>query len=54
MVDFSYDALNRVTSKTYANGDPAVSYTYDNTGAGDAVCLAEAFACKLSGLASPE
>ncbi|CAB1062260.1 hypothetical protein D1BOALGB6SA_7036 [Olavius sp. associated proteobacterium Delta 1] len=34
VITFDYDALNRVTSKTYANGDPAVSYTYDNTGAG--------------------
>jgi len=34
VITFAYDALNRVTSKTYATGDPAVSYTYDNTGAG--------------------
>jgi RHS repeat-associated protein len=30
--DSPIDALNRVTKKTYSNGDPAVTYTYD-TGA---------------------
>jgi len=34
VITFDYDALNRVTSKTYATGDPTVTYTYDNTGAG--------------------
>jgi len=27
----SYDALNRVTGVTYSNGDPSVSYTYDQS-----------------------
>src|SRR5206468_625513 len=26
-----YDALHRVTKKTYSNGDPAVTYTYDQS-----------------------
>lgn len=26
---FSYDGLNRLTGKSYSNGDPAVSYAYD-------------------------
>jgi YD repeat-containing protein len=26
---YSYDLLGRLTGKTYSNGDPAVSYTYD-------------------------
>jgi RHS repeat-associated protein len=28
---YTYDALNRLTGKTYSNGDPAVSYFYDQT-----------------------
>jgi YD repeat-containing protein len=28
-ITFDYDALNRVTSKSYSTGDPAVTYTYD-------------------------
>ena len=28
---YSYDALNRVTGMTYSNGDPSVSYTYDQS-----------------------
>ncbi|MGH9670813.1 MAG: hypothetical protein ACRD3A_11970 [Terriglobales bacterium] len=28
---YSYDALHRLTGKTYSNGDPAVSYFYDQT-----------------------
>jgi RHS repeat-associated protein len=27
----AYDALNRLTGKTYSNGDPAISYFYDQT-----------------------
>jgi len=30
---YSYDALNRVTGMTYSNGDPPVSYTYDQSSA---------------------
>jgi len=26
---FSYDSLDRITGKTYSNGDPSVGYTYD-------------------------
>ncbi|HKV78500.1 MAG TPA: RHS repeat-associated core domain-containing protein [Candidatus Sulfotelmatobacter sp.] len=32
--NFSYDALNRVTGKTYSNGMGGVSYSYDQGGAG--------------------
>ena len=28
---YSYDALNRITGMTYSNGDPSVSYTYDQS-----------------------
>ena len=28
---YGYDALHRLTGKTYSNGDPAVSYFYDQT-----------------------
>ncbi len=28
---YGYDALNRLTSSTYSNGDPSVSTTYDQT-----------------------
>jgi RHS repeat-associated protein len=28
---YAYDAVNRTTSETYSNGDPTVSYTYDQT-----------------------
>ncbi len=34
VITFDYDALNRMTSKTYSSGDPTVTYTYDNTAAG--------------------
>ncbi|MGH9554618.1 MAG: RHS repeat domain-containing protein [Terriglobales bacterium] len=30
-VTYAYDALHRLTGKTYSNGDPAVSYFYDQT-----------------------
>ena len=30
-ITYGYDALNRITGKTYSNGDPSVSYTYDQT-----------------------
>jgi len=36
----SYDTLNRMTGRTYSNGDPSVSYTYDQT-----TCLAGETAC---------
>ncbi len=29
---YAYDALHRLTGKTYSNGDPAVTYTYDQPG----------------------
>jgi RHS repeat-associated protein len=29
---YAYDALNRLTGKSYSNGDPSVSYFYDQTG----------------------
>ena len=29
-ISFSYDELNRLTTKTYSTSDPTVSYTYDN------------------------
>jgi YD repeat-containing protein len=29
---YSYDGLGRLTGKSYSNGDPAVSYTYDAAG----------------------
>ncbi|MFZ0431997.1 MAG: hypothetical protein WAL86_04810, partial [Candidatus Acidiferrales bacterium] len=28
---YSFDALNRITGKAYSNGDPSVSYTYDQS-----------------------
>jgi RHS repeat-associated protein len=28
---YSYDTLNRLTGKTYSNGDPSVSYAYDQS-----------------------
>jgi len=28
-ITYSYDALNRVTGETFSNGDPAITYTYD-------------------------
>ena len=28
----SYDGLNRLTGKTFSNGDPAITYTYDENG----------------------
>ncbi len=28
---YIYDALSRLTGKSYSNGDPAVSYFYDQT-----------------------
>jgi YD repeat-containing protein len=31
-ITYAYDALNRMTGKTYSNGDPAVTYTYDQSG----------------------
>ncbi len=30
-ITYSYDQLNRMTGRTYSNGDPAVSYVYDQT-----------------------
>lgn len=30
-ISYAYDALHRLTGKTYSNGDPAVSYFYDQT-----------------------
>jgi RHS repeat-associated protein len=37
---YAYDALNRLTGKTYSNGDPAVSYTYDQPSClGQAACF---------------
>ena len=30
-ITHAYDALNRMTGKTYSNGDPAVTYTYDQS-----------------------
>ena len=32
IITYGYDILNRITGKTYSNGDPAVSYSYDQTG----------------------
>lgn len=29
-INYSYDSLNRLTQKTYTDGTPAASYTYDN------------------------
>jgi RHS repeat-associated protein len=29
-ITFNYDALNRITTKTYSTSDPTVTYTYDN------------------------
>jgi YD repeat-containing protein len=31
-ITYGYDVLNRVTGRTYSNGDPAVTYTYDQSG----------------------
>jgi RHS repeat-associated protein len=31
-IDYVYDALNRATSRTYSDGTPAVTYTYDAAG----------------------
>jgi RHS repeat-associated protein len=31
-ITYGYDVLNRMIGKTYSNGDPAVSYSYDQTG----------------------
>jgi YD repeat-containing protein len=28
---YSYDALDRITGKSYSNGDPSVTYHYDQT-----------------------
>jgi YD repeat-containing protein len=33
-ITYGYDALNRVVSKTYSNGEPAISYVFDNTASG--------------------
>lgn len=30
-INYAYEALNRLSGKTYSNGDPAVTYTYDET-----------------------
>ena len=30
-ITYGYDALHRLTGKTYSNGDPAVTYSYDQT-----------------------
>jgi RHS repeat-associated protein len=39
-ITYSYDTLNRMTGRTYSNGDPSVSYTYDQP-----TCLAGETAC---------
>ncbi len=31
-ISYSYDNLNRITGRTYSNGDPAVTYSYDQSG----------------------
>jgi RHS repeat-associated protein len=31
-ITYGYDVLNRMVSKTYSNGDPAVTYSYDQSG----------------------
>ncbi|MFZ1971656.1 MAG: RHS repeat-associated core domain-containing protein [Candidatus Acidiferrales bacterium] len=31
MITYGYEPLNRMTGRTYSNGDPSVSYTYDQT-----------------------
>ena len=31
-ITYAYDVLNRMTGRTYSNGDPAVTYTYDQSG----------------------
>ncbi|MGA2900737.1 MAG: RHS repeat-associated core domain-containing protein, partial [Candidatus Acidiferrales bacterium] len=31
-ITYGYDVLNRMTGKTYSNGDPAVTYSYDQSG----------------------
>lgn len=36
---YSFDALNRVTGVTYSNGDPALTFSYDQTG--QAACLGQ-------------
>ena len=33
-ITYSFDVLNRLIGKTYSNGDPSVSYTYDQTQSG--------------------
>ena len=33
-ITYSYDYLNRLIGKTYSNGDPSVTYTYDQTQSG--------------------
>jgi len=33
-ITYSWDPLNRMLGKTYSNGDPSVSYTYDQTATG--------------------
>ena len=30
-ITYAFDTLNRMTGRTYSNGDPAVSYTYDQS-----------------------
>jgi RHS repeat-associated protein len=35
-ITYSYDALNRLTGRTYSNSDPSVTYTYDQ-----AACLGQ-------------
>ena len=30
-ITYSYDVLNRMTGRTYSNGDPSVGYTYDQS-----------------------
>jgi YD repeat-containing protein len=31
IITYAYDNLNRMTGKTYSNGDPSITYTYDQT-----------------------
>jgi len=33
-ISYSYDVLNRLTGKTYSNGDPSITYVYDQTASG--------------------
>jgi RHS repeat-associated protein len=42
-ITYGYDVLNRMTGKTYSNGDPAVTYTYDQS-----ACLGQS-ACYNTG-----